>query len=93
MGANLEERRVQMLEGLRRKPLLGLSLHGEVFHGGLAITFVRVHTRRGRAHMPEEGASCGEGAHLGEEGSSIACGIASFLLERLTLESRGSILE
>jgi hypothetical protein len=71
LGAFLEERRVHKLEGLRRKPLLGLSLHGEVFHGGLAITFVRAHTRRGRVHMLEEARILWEGAHLVEEGSSI----------------------
>jgi hypothetical protein len=64
LGAFLEERRAHLLEGLRRKPLLGLSLHGEVFHGGLAITFVRAHTRRGRAHMLEEGAHLVERAHI-----------------------------
>jgi hypothetical protein len=92
LGANLEERRDQNLEGLRRKPFLGLSLHGEVFHGGLAITFVREHTKRGRVHMIEE-------VHILWRGRTYRRGclfhlfIGSFLLERITLESRGRQIE
>ena len=44
LGANLEERRAHLHEGLRRKHLLECRLLGEVFHGDLATLLERAHT-------------------------------------------------
>jgi hypothetical protein len=64
LGAFLEERRAHLFQGLRRKPLLGLRLLGEVFHGGLPTILERVHILWWRAHLLEEGCNLVRRVHF-----------------------------
>jgi hypothetical protein len=62
-GAFLEEKEGALheglsktLESLRRSSCVGLSLHGEYFHGAIASISEREHFHGGGAHLGEEGA-------------------------------------